>query len=96
MRLARNKSHARNAWQGCVYGIGKACHGYDIIDVSETPSWEGKREMDITFDLGWLRPSTLQELLEDARTMVDGAADEDEMWRGAKLVVALKKAIRES
>jgi hypothetical protein len=52
--------------------------------------------MNITFDLGWLRPSTLKELLFDARNMRDEAADDEEMMRAAVLVVELKRAIRDS
>ncbi len=58
--------------------------------------WITEAEMDITFDLGWLRPSTLKELLFDARNMRDEAADDEEMMRAAVLVVELKQAIRDS
>ena len=52
--------------------------------------------MDITFDLGWLRPSTMEELLDDARTMVDGAESFAELRHGRELIVTLEKAITEA
>ncbi len=52
--------------------------------------------MDITFDLGWLKPSTMEELLEDARTMVDGAESIAELNHGRELITTLERAIAES
>lgn len=52
--------------------------------------------MGITFDLGWLRPSTMEELLDDARTMVEGAESFAELHHGRELVETLERAIAES
>ncbi len=52
--------------------------------------------MNITVDLGWLRPSTMEELLEDARTMVVGAESIAELNHGRELVDTLERAIAES
>ncbi len=52
--------------------------------------------MEITVDLKWLQPFTLEELLKDVHYMVYEATDEEEMLRGAALVHTLKQAIADS
>ena len=52
--------------------------------------------MKISIALGWLSPSTLQEMLEDVMHVQDSADTEMEKIESEELILILKQAINDS